>query len=308
MMEEEIQKTKEIKALKAQLYFFIILSLVSIGLCSYLFYQTINYKHDVKIVTLEKKSVNEEKQYMISKLEKLQEEYDILGDQNEELGNLFKREKEKINALLNEIKSLNGNVDIYKTKVRDLEKRLEDYLSQIEELKAKNKNLTTENVKYKSAIDSSNQRNLILSKANVDIVNKVKSGSFIKAYDVVAEPVRIKAAGLEIPTKKAKKTSKVKICFFLSENLFATSGKKEIYFRIAEPNGNIIIEAEDNEHTFDYNNKKIYYSLKKQFEYNNKTIDMCVYYNTPKTYMPGVYTIDLFLDGNAIGSTEFKLE
>ncbi|MDD5570553.1 MAG: hypothetical protein PHD97_05270 [Bacteroidales bacterium] len=307
-MEEEIQKSKEIKSLKAQLYFFIILSLLSIGLCSYLFYQIINYKHDIKVVALEKKSVTEEKQYMISKLEKLQEEYDILGEQNEELGNLFKREKEKITALLNEIKNLNGNVDVYKTKVRDLEKRLEDYLTQIEELKTKNKNLTTENIKYKSAIDSTNQKYTVISKVNEDLVNRITAGSLIRAYDLVAEPLRIRGAGVEIPTKKSKKTSKIKICFLLSENLIATSGKKDLYVRIAEPDGNIIIEAEDNEHTFNYNNKKIYYSIKKQFEYNNKSLDMCVYFSSPKTYKVGTYSVDLFLDGNAIGSTEFKLE
>ena len=62
------------------------------------------------------------------------------------------------------------------------------------------------------------------------------------------------------------------------------------------------------EFSFDYGDKKLQYSSKEQVEYANKPVDVCIYWNKTKNFVAGTYTVDLFADNNAIGTSTFILE
>jgi len=248
-----------------------------------------------------------DKAELLTKLKNMEGEYDQLITEYQDLDSLFSKEKERIVALQDEIKNFKGSTAEYKKKVAELEDRLQDYLKQIDELKSQNKTLTTENIKVKTMLDSTVSKNSELSTENTDLNNKVKSGAVLKAYEILSDGIRLKGTQ-EIPTKKAKRVQKIRTCFMLSENVLATKGNKTVYLRIAGPDKIILTKGTDDTYMFEYEGKRIVYSLKKEIYYDNKAMDLCFYCDKVKDFKKGDYSVDIYIDNYLLGSSTFNME
>jgi hypothetical protein len=111
-----------------------------------------------------------------------------------------------------------------------------------------------------------------------------------------------------VPTKKVKRVEKIRVCFTIGENAIASAGAKEIFLRIADPNGTILSQGEGDDYSFDSEGKKLQFTAKEQITYNNKATDLCLYWTKTKDFVPGTYTVDIFAEGKAIGTSTFILE
>lgn len=285
------------------LYVSIILFIISVILT----WKLINYKAEIQTLIVEKEIVTDEKAQMIAKLEKLQKEYDQLASENENLSEMFQKEKEHVEKLLNQIRSEKGSLEKYKNKVSALEARLLEYEQQIEELKSQNKELVEENFVIKTSLDSTIIENVTLQQNNEALNDKVDKGSVLTAYDINAGGINTKNSGKEIPTVKSKKADKIRICFTIGENVIADYGKKDVFIRIADPAGKILSKGGDN-YTFEFNGKQLQYSLKETIDYRNKALDLCLYWDKSGDFVSGTYYVDIFVEGNNIGTTSFLFE
>jgi hypothetical protein len=136
----------------------------------------------------------------------------------------------------------------------------------------------------------------------------VSKGTVLHTYDINADGIIVKAKGKEVPTKKTKRVEKIRVCFTIGENAIAPAGVKDIFLRIADPNGTILSQSEGDEYSFDFEGKKLQYSAKESVSYNNKATDLCLYWIKTKDFVPGTYTVDIFAEGKAIGTSNFILE
>jgi hypothetical protein len=59
---------------------------------------------------------------------------------------------------------------------------------------------------------------------------------------------------------------------------------------------------------FNFQGQSIVYSAKRQIEYENKDIDVCIFWDNNNQLTVGEYTIDIFTEGNLIGSTKFSMK
>lgn len=288
--------------------FFIIISILLLILSCILGIKLIQQNKELKTEISEKVSVISEKDKMIIQLENLQIEYDDLSSEYKGLGELFNQEKEKVESLLNDIKKGKGSINAYRNQVNILKKQLREYLSRIEVLQARNEELNSENLTVKSSLDSAMTANTELSSKNENLSAKVEVGSVINAYEFFADGVRIKLNGQEIPTKRANRVKKIRTCFLLGENAIAESGTKTIYLRIAEPDGEILIEGDKQKSMFNFEGEEIAYSLKQQIKYENKAMDLCFYWDKTNNLKKGLYYVDIFIDDYRLGSTSFSLK
>ncbi|MEI8203615.1 MAG: hypothetical protein WCH34_11415 [Bacteroidota bacterium] len=262
---------------------------------------------ELKQVTIVKNEVTDEKTELLDKLQKVEKQYDQLGKDYSNLDSLFTKEKEHVAKMISEIKNQKGSMANYKKKVANLETRLQEYLEQIKELKDKNEALTTENLKVKTALDSTTTVAANLSSQNQNLSSKVEAGSALKAYEMAAEPIKMRGTK-EISTKNPKRVKKVRVCFLLSENAIAQAGSKTVYIRISEPGGEVIADAKDDSHMFTFEGKQIVYTQMQEINYQNKAMDLCIYYDVKKELKKGSYTVDIFVDKAIIGTTLFTLE
>lgn len=299
----EANNNSSSKLLKIFVFLTVILAIACIVLTVTLFH----YKNVAQVETIAKEEAIGQKEDMLCQLRNLETEYNQLSKDYKGLDSLFNKEKERIKKLKNEIKNLKGDASAYKNKIALLEGRLKDYLAQIEELKAKNEALTAENIKVKTTLDSAVTQNTQLNTQNQELSAKVEAGSVLKAYEIFAEPIRIKGEK-EIPTKKAKKTQKIRVCFLISENAIAKKGTKNVYIRIAEPDGTVLAKGTDDSYTFTYQDKNLAYSIKKEINYDNKAMDMCIYWEKNKDFKPGMYNVDIYVDDMLVGTTTYMLE
>lgn len=59
---------------------------------------------------------------------------------------------------------------------------------------------------------------------------------------------------------------------------------------------------------FQFEDLSIQYSAMREVNYEGNDLPVAIYWdNEGKPFMPGVYTIDLFADGNNIGTTRLEL-
>jgi len=277
---------------------------ISSCVLAYLLYKS---SSELTIETAAKESVTSEKQALIVKLENLSKEYEQLGAENTAAKELFQAEKAKADNLLNELKKTKGSLDFYKLKVSNYEKKLKEYVKQIEELKAKNEEITAKNIQISNALDSTVHETKTLTEKNMELSDKVEVGSSLKAYEIVADGIRVKSKGTEIPTKNPKRVDKFRTCFLISENPITPKGKKNVYVRIAAPGGKIFVKNESN--LFKFDNKDIAYSVKQEIDYQGKAIDLCVYWDGGvDNLQKGIYNVDIFVENQQIGHSSFTLE
>lgn len=288
--------------------FFMYLSILLLLVCAILTWKVISFHKTITTQNDTIVQVNEEKTQLISKLENLKKEYEQLSKDNEQLSTMFNEEKAHVEKLLEKIKKSEGSVAKYKNQVSSMETRLKEYEQQIEELKQQNKQLVKENFHIKTALDSTTTENTQLTSTNKELNETVSKGSTLTTYDINADGIFIRNKVKEIPTQRTKRVEKIRVCFTIGENAIATPGNKTVYLRVAEPNGNILMQGEGDEYSFEYNGKKLQYSGKEQVAYNNKPVDVCIYWNKNKELTPGTYTVDIFADNNAIGTSTFLLE
>lgn len=264
-----------------------------------------NSETNLKTEVITKNDALTDKQEMIVKLEGLQREYKQLASENSAVKDLFDEEKKKVEELMYQLKHSQGDVSVYKKQIAKLERKLKEYLVQIGELKAKNETITSEKVQLKMVLDSTTSVSKNLQTQNKELAKKVDAAAVLKAYEVVANALKFKS-GKEIPTTSNKKTDKIKVCFVISENAVIAKGLKNVYIRIATPEGKILFKNESD--VFTFNNQSIVYTVTEQINYQGKAMDLCVYYDNTANLVKGVYEIDLFVDNMAVGNTFFRLD
>jgi len=121
----------------------------------------------------------------------------------------------------------------------------------------------------------------------------------LTAYKIEVEGLRGKN---DKPQVRGKRVEKLRACFILSENSIAKAGQRDIYFRIIGPDGKVITQGRGDEFTFE--GTPMTYSMVKQVNYENRQMDICMFYNAPdKGFDTGKYTVEIYTDNALIGSS-----
>lgn len=251
-------------------------------------------------------NTEEEKQKIEAELKNMLDQYNQLKINNDTLTKQLEYEKNKIKELLEEIKKVKSasyyQINQYKKEVETLRNIMKSYIAQIDSLNTRNKLLTEENRKVKSEYQKVvTEKELIEKKAN-ELTEKVEIAKTLRAINIVSTGINDR--GKEIT--KAKRVEKIRVCFTITENKIVTPGPKIIYIRISG-NDNKVLPNPDNE-LFYYLNDSILYSAKREIDYQNADIDVCIYWKNDGSLVPGNYNVDIFCEGKLIGSDTFMLK
>ena len=73
-----------------------------------------------------------------------------------------------------------------------------------------------------------------------------------------------------------------------------------------KPDDDVLVKNRAN--TFPYENGNIQYSIKRVIEYGGEEVNVSLFWKVEEFLMPGTYRVDIFADGNRIGSKSFSLE
>lgn len=246
------------------------------------------------VLTQEKDSLaNELKQMVIA--------YDTLKTNNDSLKIGVEKEKNRIVKLLSINASNTQLIKKYKSEITTMREIMKSYIVQIDSLNTRNKNLVAENTEIHQQITKVRNTNTELSKIKEELSSKVEIASVIQAKNILAVSLN----------KKRKETSrinlldKVRICFTLRENALAKAGQKEVYMRVIRPDSLAITNSPNN--LFEYRGSKIIYSASRSVDYMNQDVEMCIFMDNTGDFIIGNYSVELYLENNIIGRTNFIL-
>jgi hypothetical protein len=246
------------------------------------------------VLTQEKDSLANELRHMVVA-------FDTLKTNNDTLKAGVEKQKNKIVQLLSINASNVRLIKSYKSEITTMREIMKSYIVQIDSLNTRNKMLTSENTEIKQQITEVRNTNSELSKVKEELTSKVEVASIIQAKNIAAVSLNKKRK----ETTRIGNLDKLRICFTLRENPLAKAGQKDVYMRVIRPDSLVVASSPDN--LFEYKGNKIIYSATRQVDYSNQDIEVCIFLDNKGDFIIGNYSVELYLEDNIIGRTNFML-
>ena len=264
-------------------------------------YYTESQRSAETIVQLENST--DEKEKVTSELNEMLVQYDDLMTSNDTLNEKLVDERAKIQELLDEVKKVKSasywQINKYKKELGTLRQIMKGYIYQIDSLNTLNVALQEENLTVKNQYSQVQDMNKELEDKNSNLLETVDVAKTLRAMSVNALPINAKGKY----KKKASKVEKIKVCFTLAQNKVVEPGEKNVYIRILTPSNKVlgkeVILVDDEE---------IVCSAKRKIQYDNRDIEVCVFWTKDHEISTGIYKVEVYERGKLIGNTSFELK
>lgn len=284
----------------------VVLALGIIGLSVWL----ISLKGEMNDLLVEK---NIQKFELEQELEKMMADHALLKENYGEVSDSLAALDSLIQANATEIKELlNYKWEFFtvKKKLDRLQVVAQGYVRQMDSIVTVNQELTQENFQIKEEIKQQKREYKSLEKVRDDLTEKVDEASILSVYNLKGDPVYYKSGGKEVESDKIRRVNRVRVCFTVGANTIVQAGSKTLYVRIAQPDKEILVPGRGNEYSFLSNGEQLQYSIKKDFNYENEAMQICVNWDKRDTQemFAGTYHVDIFDGDNNIGHTTFTLK
>ena len=279
----------------------VLLFIIVTVLVFFLFYQkkTMEHQMDLKIQFIEQKNIlRDELDDLIDEHDDLLEEY---GDLNEQLFQKDSLIQEQISEIRNLIRTKNDLKEA-REKIDNLKRIAQNYVKDIDSLYYVTERLSSENDSVIKVNKDINWKNYKLNKTNIQLSEKVNMGSTLKIKDITVEPFRYRSTGKEVSTRSASKTQTLRTCFYISANLIADPGKKEVSIQFVNSRNEILSSSDTI-----LNNEGTMFSSKTSIEYKNKQEFVCLDWQRYIPLEEGEYIVKIFIDDVFTSETDFKL-
>jgi len=247
-----------------------------------------------------------EKNSIEADLTQLYQDYDGLKTNNVELNKQLETQQARIQELLVEVQkaqsSNSSQIREYRKELETLRKIMKGYIYQIDSLNTMNHELIAENEEISRSYEMQRSTSEQLEVEKNQLSNVIAGASQLKATN-------IKLTGLNSngrATTKLDKMSKLEVCFTLPTNDLASHGKRDVYVRIADPNGLVLTRTASD--MFEYQGQMITYSAKRPFTYEGQELSGCIYWTVNQVLMPGKYGVSIIADNVLIGSFDVTLQ
>ncbi|MBN1599072.1 MAG: hypothetical protein JW894_12330 [Bacteroidales bacterium] len=246
--------------------------------------------------------VEDQKTKLEGELNTLIVDYDSLKTYNDSLASQLEAEQEKIRKLLRYQASNTQKIKMYQNELETLRKIMRSYIVQIDSLNTRNQELTAENIEVREKLSKKASEYDELSKKTEELSSTVKSAQRLTAKNILAEGLNENSK----PKDKIKKVTKIRVCFTVRENAVAIPGSKMIYLRIIRPD-EVVLSSPD-AGIFLFEGESMVYSAKRELDYDNSDIDMCIFWDANEELIEGTYFVGIYSEGFEIGTTTFALK
>ncbi len=248
-----------------------------------------------------------EKQQVMTDLNNMAKQYDIVIGENESAN------KDLVEAR-NRIQGLMDSLQISQTSLSSLWQYKKKYLSLQEEMNVlltENDKLKIENSLLATSLDSTNvklaERTMFTDSLliqNTEISNVLESAAVLQTVGLKAFGVIERSSGKLIPTERASRSDKIRVCYTVAKNTLVGAGDKELYVQVTNPKGNVLGANEQ----VTIGTETINYSLVSKFNYENRSLNICEFVAPSGDFAEGRYTVNIYNKKEMVSTTEFTLK
>nr|MAB47615.1 chromosome partitioning protein ParA [Flavobacteriaceae bacterium] len=141
---------------------------------------------------------------------------------------------------------------------------------------------------------------------NTELANVVEDAAALQTVGLKGMGVIERRSGRQIPTERAGRSDKIKICFTVAKNTLTEAGDKELYVQVIDPKNNVLGSNEQ----VQFEDQVLNYSLISRFNYENRNLNICEYIaqSEDSDFEKGRYQVNVFNDKELISTSEFTLK
>jgi len=262
---------------------------------------------EVDQTTQQVETLTSEKDNVTFLLENMLASYDTLKTENEQITVEMEAQKAQVERLLGQVKRGNYDLSKIKKEAETLRKIMKGYVFTIDSLNQVNQVLQAENVNLNQELgEVKGQKEAITSKAQ-ELEGKIAKGSVLHTTSINAGALYMRSNGKQVETDRAKKAEMVKSCFTLGQNTVASAGDKVLYMRVISPDGKVLPSSESN-NRFQYNGVEGEFSARREVNYQNQAVDVCVFWTGTEELRTGQYIVEIYESGALVSKANFNLK
>lgn len=255
-----------------------------------------------------KKELNEEKQLVMNDLNAMAKQYDEAIAENDVANKDLIAARERIQGLIDSLRISETNVKSlwrYKSKYRNLQKEMDVLLAQNDSLKIENSYLATSLDSTRVRLEESAMFRDSLLVQNTALAEVVENASILNTVDLKGFGVIERTSGKLIPTERARRADKIRVCFTVAKNPLVQAGDQELYVQVIDPNNNIL--GANEQVVFD--EKTLNYSIVSKFNYENSNLNVCEFVTSNNDdFEKGRYVVNVFNQKDLVSTSEFTLK
>ena len=249
-----------------------------------------------------------EKQAVMDDLSNMAKQYDAAIGENEIANQKLVEAKERIQGLIDSLKISETNVQSlwkYKQKYLNLQKEMDVLLAENDKLKVENQLLATSLDSTKVQLEERTMFTDSLLVQNTALSQVVEDASVLYATNLKVFGVIERSSGKMVPTERARRSDKLKICFTVAKNKLVQAGDQELYVQVIDPKNNTLGENSQ----VQFGDEILTYSLISKFNYENKDLDVCEFVSPRgKDFETGRYVVNVFNEKDLVSTVEFTLK
>lgn len=307
MMNSEVvlnKKEDEKKRDSSKVYFFIIAiaALLATNIYFYVKFKTNGEK--VYALTVEKENLQVQ-------IDRIEAELDKIDVENIQLTPEMTVQKDdsraEIAALRKKLENKSitpKDIDDAQRKINLLKKQVDNYRVDVQRLIQENQILSKQNSNLNESVAEKNKQITSLTTTNSELKEKVTTASALKVSSISINGLEVKKNGKESVEERAKRVDKLKINFTIADNALAKNGERDIYIRIIDPQGNLVVQGDN---IFFVHGEKLQYTFKHNILFTNKGEDYIVYWAAENGFTKGAYTVLLYEDNAIMGRSTVVL-
>jgi hypothetical protein len=249
-----------------------------------------------------------EKEQVMADLSNMAKQYDLAISENEVANEKLVEARERIQQLMDSLKVSQNSVNSlwrYKQKFLALEDEMDKLLAENDRLKLENELLaaTLDSTQVQLAERTIFTDSLLVQ--NTELATIVKGAAILQPVNLKGFGVIERSSGKLIPTERAGRSDKLRVCFTVAKNNLITSGDQSLYVQVIDPLNNVLGVNE----TIEFEDKVLNYSLISTFNYENKNLDVCEFVvSNDGKFEKGTYKVNVFHENNLVAITEFVLK
>ena len=250
-----------------------------------------------------------EKQQVMNDLNIMAQDYDDAIADSEIKNQDLIEARGRIQGLMDSLKISQNSVNSlwrYKKKFMALQEEMDALLTENDRLKIENEYLATSLDSTQVQLAERTMFTDSLLVQNTELATVVSDAATLQTVGLLGMGVIERRSGRQIPTERAGRSDKIKVCFTIAKNMLAEAGDKELYVQVIDPMNNVL-GANDQ---VQFEDQVLNYSLISRFNYENRNLNICEYV-TPmedSKFESGRYIINVFNEKDLVSSSEFELK
>jgi hypothetical protein len=266
------------------------------------FYTSILYKEKKE----NEASLTREKEQVMADLSTMAKQYDVAIGENEVSNERLEEARGRIQGLMDSLKISQNSVSSlwrYKKKFMALQEEMNVLMQE-------NDNLKVENSLLASTLDSTTvqlaERTVFTDSLliqNTQLAEVVENAAVLQTTGLKGFGVIERSSGKLIPTERARRSDKIRVCYTVAKNALVGAGDKELYVQVLDPKNNVLGSNEQ----IQFEDTVLNYSLISKFNYENRNLNICEFVAPNDEFEKGRYVINVFNDKELISSSEFTL-